>query len=185
MSSKPDRLVKKSSRHSKITGDFAEALVLYWLSKYGFECFRVDHTGIDLFARKPHSKELMGISVKSRSRELRHADESITLEADDFEKAQAACEEFHCVPYFAIVADVRDMIRVFVMKMDHLLQVCPRRKWGAYWKITQRYLDQYYADPEIMIFEFRTKTHRWWEDQAANLVAKTGRERRGTSSSRP
>jgi hypothetical protein len=25
--------MKKSTRHSKITGDFAEALVLYWLSK--------------------------------------------------------------------------------------------------------------------------------------------------------
>lgn len=60
--------ILKSSRHSKITGDFAEALVLYWLSKHGFECARVDHTGIDLIARNPHTAELMGISVKSRSR---------------------------------------------------------------------------------------------------------------------
>jgi hypothetical protein len=36
----------KSTRHSKITGDFAEALVLYWLSRDAFECARVDHTGI-------------------------------------------------------------------------------------------------------------------------------------------
>jgi Holliday junction resolvase-like predicted endonuclease len=60
--------LSKSSRHSKITGDFAEAPVLYWLSKYGFECAKVDHTGIDLIARNPNSNELMGISVKSRSR---------------------------------------------------------------------------------------------------------------------
>ena len=42
---------RKSSRHSKITGDFAEGFVLYLLSKRGFECARVDHMGIDLIAR--------------------------------------------------------------------------------------------------------------------------------------
>ena len=60
--------ISKSSRHSKITGDFAERLVLYWLSKHGFECALVDHTGLDIIARNPANKELMGISVKSRSR---------------------------------------------------------------------------------------------------------------------
>ena len=40
----------KSSRHSKITGDFAEGLILYLLSKHGFESVRVDHTGIDLIS---------------------------------------------------------------------------------------------------------------------------------------
>ena len=47
--------VNKSSRHTKITGDFGETLVLYWLSKYGFECAPVDHTGIDIIARNPHN----------------------------------------------------------------------------------------------------------------------------------
>ena len=37
--------ISKSSRHSKITGDFGETLILYWLSKYGFECALVDHSG--------------------------------------------------------------------------------------------------------------------------------------------
>jgi len=51
--------IVKSTRHSKITGDFAEALVLYWLSRSGFECARVDHTGIDLIARNPDTNEFM------------------------------------------------------------------------------------------------------------------------------
>lgn len=42
--------MQKSSRHAKTTGDFGEALVLYWLSRQGYECARVDHTGIDLIA---------------------------------------------------------------------------------------------------------------------------------------
>jgi hypothetical protein len=59
----------KSSRHSKITGDFGESIVLYLLSRHGFECARVDHTGIDLIARRPNSPEVLGIPVKSRSRQ--------------------------------------------------------------------------------------------------------------------
>ena len=77
----------KNSRHSKITGDFAEGLVLYWLSKYGFECAKIDHTGIDLIARNPHTNELMGISVKSRSRNIGKEANSVTIPNDNFEKA--------------------------------------------------------------------------------------------------
>src|SRR5215210_8583705 len=91
--------ILKSSRHSKITGDFGEALVLYWLSKYGFECARVDHTGIDLIARSPHTQELMGISVKSRSRREGTERSSLRIPSGNFEKANRACEEFGCVPY--------------------------------------------------------------------------------------
>ena len=57
----------KSSRHQKITGDFAEMLVLYWLSKSGYECARIDHTGIDIIAAAQDGTR-MGISVQCRSR---------------------------------------------------------------------------------------------------------------------
>ena len=49
--------IDKSSRHSKITGDFAERLILYWLSKNGLECTYVDHVGIDLIAVNPRTRE--------------------------------------------------------------------------------------------------------------------------------
>jgi Holliday junction resolvase-like predicted endonuclease len=69
----------KSSRHSKIAGDFGEALVLYWLSKSGFECANVDHTGIDIISRNPTTQKLMGISVKTRTRAKGTARESVTI----------------------------------------------------------------------------------------------------------
>lgn len=56
--------MQKSSRRSKITGDFGETLILDWLSKQGAECARVDHTGIDLIARWPRSPEVLGISSR-------------------------------------------------------------------------------------------------------------------------
>lgn len=60
--------MKKVVVTQKITGDFTERLLLYFLSKHEFECMYVDHTGIDLIARNGVTGELMGISVKERSR---------------------------------------------------------------------------------------------------------------------
>src|SRR5258708_36213600 len=95
--------IDKSSRHSKITGDFAERLVLYWLSKYGFECAYIDHVGMDIIARNPHSPEVMGISVKSRSRNTGKEGTTLSVPVEHLQKLEKACEDFHCRPYLAIV----------------------------------------------------------------------------------
>ncbi len=158
--------ISKSSRHSKIAGDFGESLVLYWLSKFGFECASTDHTGIDLIARNRHTGEVMGISVKSRTRIRGTEEDSITIPSDSFDKATFACQAFGCVPYFAVVVDAAEVIRVFLLKMDHFLRICPVKKSGAYWKVSKKYLDQYMNDPEIKIFELRTSTKSWWKKSA-------------------
>jgi hypothetical protein len=152
----------KSSRHSKITGDFGERLVLYWLSKYGFECTFVDHTGIDLIARNPHTKQLMGISVKSRSRNKGTEKTEVTIQKENFIKAKAACKAFDCTPYVAIVVDADDLIRAFIMPMAHFLKLNPIGKRSASWKMTEANLQKYYHDPKIKIFEMRTHTFCWW-----------------------
>ena len=113
--------MKKRTRHSKITGDFAEALVLYWLSRDGSECARVDHTGIDLIARNPHTRELLGVSVKSRSRYVGTESVSVNLPRKGFDKAREACKAFGCIPYYAIVVDAAaDVIRCFLLSLTHL-----------------------------------------------------------------
>src|SRR5438876_362558 len=152
----------KSTRHAKITGDFAEALVLYWLSKYGFECTRVDHTGIDLIARNPHTNELLGVSVKSRCRVTGTEDESVSIPADNFKKVTSACQAFGCVPYFAIVVDAGESIRGFILPMSRLLTLCPSTDLGSYWKMSARFLQECAKDSEIKCFEFQTRTSSWW-----------------------
>jgi Holliday junction resolvase-like predicted endonuclease len=154
--------ISKSSRHSKITGDFGEALVLYWLSKHGFECASVDHTGIDLIARNPQIKEVMGISVKSRSRSAGNESEFMSIPKDNFEKAKLACDAFGCVPYFAIVIDAGESIKGFILSMSHLLELFPMGRSTFAWKMTPKYLEKYYKDVEIKIFEFQTTTKTWW-----------------------
>jgi len=154
--------IDKSSRHSKITGDFAEGLVLYWLSKYGFECARVDHTGIDLIARNPKTHEVMGISVKSRCRNAGKEGQYLSIPNDNFDKVRGACKAFGCVPYFAIVVDERDKITVFILSMDKLLEMFPPRERVSGWKMTPKHVEAYLADPEIRVVSFRYETLRWW-----------------------
>jgi Holliday junction resolvase-like predicted endonuclease len=155
--------VTKSSRHSKITGDFAEHLVLYWLSRNGFECARVDHTGIDLIARNPHTHEVMGISVKGRSRDEGTAGAHLTIRGDNFEKAKSACEAFNCMPYFAIVVDQDAEILLFILSMEKLLAMFPPGTRASAWKMSPQWINRYLADPEIRHVRFRYETLQWWE----------------------
>jgi Holliday junction resolvase-like predicted endonuclease len=155
--------VEKSTRHSKITGDFCEDMILYWLSKYGFECAKVDHTGIDIIARNPHNKEVMGISVKGRSRNEGAEGTYVSIPNDNFDKAEKACEAFNCVPYFAIVVDEKDKIYAFVLSMKHLLKLFPKGDQVCAWKMNEKHVEEYYKDPKIIIFEFDYKTHNWWK----------------------
>jgi Holliday junction resolvase len=154
--------IRKSTRHSRITGDFGETLVLYLLSKTGFECARVDHTGIDLIARRPDSKEVMGISVKSRSRSEGTEGTSININKDDIEKAQKACKAFGCKPYFAIVADERGLIRVFVLSVKHLLRLRPGGSRVSSWAMSERELQRYRDNRNVKWLELGLHEGRWW-----------------------
>lgn len=152
----------KSSRHSKITGDFGEAIVLYLLSRHGFECARVDHTGIDLIARRPNSKEVLGISVKSRSRQTGTENSHLALPHEGFVKAKAACDAFGCTPHFALVVDAGDRIRIFLLSLRHLQKLFPGGRKVSAWQMSDAFLKKYYADPKIAIFELATSGQKWF-----------------------
>jgi Holliday junction resolvase-like predicted endonuclease len=156
--------IVKSSRHSKIAGDFGEALILYWLSKHGFECARVDHSGIDLIARNPHTDELMGISVKTRTRSSGTEDTGVAIRNPEFDKARQACEAFGCTPYFAIVVDAGELIHTFLLSMNHLLKLFPKGKTQSNWSMHPRNVIGYHEeDPDIKSFVFRTEAVSWWQ----------------------
>ncbi len=154
--------INKSSRHSKITGDFAEGIVLYWLSKHGFESAKVDHTGIDLIARNPVTTELMGISVKSRSRKSGTEKTHLTIPNDNFKKVDTACEAFGCIPYFAILIDIADTINIFILSKSKLLELFPLGKASSNWKMGDNYLGKYKSDKSIINIEFMYNTSNWW-----------------------
>ena len=149
--------MQKSSRHSKITGNFGEALILYWLSKRGFECAHVDHTGIDLIARRPSSDEVLGISVKCRSRTEARDEAGVNLLSANDEKIEAACRAFRCVPYVAVVVDRGITVRGYMATFQHVRTQYP----GQSWRMTQAMLQKYETDPNIESFELLSGTGNW------------------------
>jgi hypothetical protein len=155
MESDENQAMYPSSRHAKITGDFAEAMVLYWLSKSGHECARVDHTGIDLIASKPKMGLFMGISVKSRCRRPGTEGDSVKLLPLDVQKARKACEAWRLIPYFAIVVDAAATIRGFLISADHLEASYSRKGKVGYWRMSKRDLANYAKDLQVKSFSLQ------------------------------
>ena len=147
----------KSSRHSKITGNFGEALILYWLSKQGFECANVDHTGIDLIARRPSSAEVLGISVKCRSRTEPRDEAGVNLLHANDRKIEDACHAFGCVPYVAVVVDQGITVRGYLTTLTHARTQYP----GQSWRMSKNMLKQYENDPLIEWFELSSQAGNW------------------------
>ena len=160
--------VSKSSRHSKITGDFAEQLILYWLSKHGFECDFVDHVGIDIIARNPHSQEVMGISVKARSRSTGKHGDSMNIDNSNLIKIEKACQAFNCQPYFAVVIDEADSITAFLLRKSHLVSIHPPKS-VIHWKMRKADISKYESDPEIKMVRFLTSTGNWWNKKESTV----------------
>jgi len=154
--------INKSTRHSKIAGDFGESLVLYWLSKYEFECAKIDHTGIDLIAANPRTKERLGISVKCRTRLAGKESDCVTLKSAHLKKIRDASETFGCQPYLAIVVEAGKSIWVMVTPISRALHYCPATSAGSSWKMSPLFLSKYAKDKEVMMFELEIRHGRWW-----------------------
>ena len=152
-----DQGVQKSSRHAKITGNFGEALILYWLSNRGFECANVDHTGIDLIARRPSCEEVLGISVKCRSRSEAGDKAGVNLLHADDNKIESACRAFGCVPYIAVVVDQGECVRGYLTKLNHVRTHYP----GQSWRMSQAMVQKYENDPHVEWFELAIRAGNW------------------------
>jgi len=110
----------KSSRHSKIAGDFGEMLVLYYLSCYGFECARIDHTGIDLLARSADESRPRGITVKTASRIESRKGKPSRQPLSLMDEATKACVPFNADPYIAIVFDGIERICILLRSVEDI-----------------------------------------------------------------
>lgn len=152
---------EKSTRHAKITGDFGEAAVLYYLSVSGFECARVDHTGIDLIARSATQSRPWGISVKARSRSPGTENTALNLYKKDFPKLEAACEAFGCIPYVGLVFDSSDFLRMYVLPLARLRDLVPGGAKVSAWPMSASKVATYAKDPEIMSIEWKRIASRW------------------------
>jgi len=148
----------KSSRHSKIAGDFGESLLLYWLSKMGFEIALVDHTGIDLVAYNKQTTQRYGISVKTRTRLEGTENEGIYVDPSDINKVDEACKSFACIPYFGFVIDRSSKVEVILISKENMLRLNKRGKLHINVKVNSAQLENYKRLASALFIEFEYKT---------------------------
>lgn len=152
--------VTKSPRHSKIAGDFFEHLIMYLLSKNGFECIHVDYIGIDVIAKNPHTKKVMGISVKGRTRTDNQTKGRVKISNGNFDKMRDACNTFNCFPYLAVVVDAEKSITGVITSLDNIYDKYPPSKSNLNWNMDE--IDTYRSDKNCWVFEFNEGIHKWW-----------------------
>ncbi len=138
----------RSSRQSKVSGQFGETLVAYLLSKNGFEVAHVDHTGLDILAYNKKSKRRLGISVKTRTRDPRGANSSVNFLLEDLTRLKAACWAFSAEPYVAAVVDRlvhvhHADISVWIVPLEKAKRLNTLGKNKLYFAVTEQIDEQY------------------------------------------
>jgi hypothetical protein len=165
-------LVNKSGRHSKIAGDFFESLVLYLLSKNGFESALVDHTGIDIIAKNP-SGEYMGISVKGRTRN--DGQKAGRVKVDNYDdhkkKIVKACQDFgEATPYLAVVVDAEGEFTGVLIPLKHMEDKYMSDSDNLNWSMTKDSIEKYRKDNKVAVFNFSQGESTWWSEQETVVV---------------
>jgi Holliday junction resolvase len=165
--------IQKSTRHSRIIGEFGERLLLNWLSRSGFEVCVVDHTGIDVVAYHPKTKKRLGITVKSRTRSPGTETVDVTVLSygkalSDRDKLMEACKAFACEPWIAVYIETVDRANLYLTSLEHFEKQYKTKKAQAtidVWKMGQKHTEMYETDPEVRHIEMRFCTTKWsWCD---------------------
>ena len=161
----------KGSRHQKIIGDFGENLICNWLSRSGFEVALVDHTGIDVVAYHPPTKQRLGITVKSRTRDVGKQDESVNLLSyqkvkSDREKLSDACNAFACEPWIAVYVETPEYADVYLTSLENFDREYRGGKAKSIdtWKMTKKYKERYEQDSNVkhIRIEFHATNWEWF-----------------------
>jgi Holliday junction resolvase-like predicted endonuclease len=161
--------IEKSTRHSKIIGNLGEHLVCNWLSRSGFEVAVVDHTGIDVIAYNPKTKERLGITVKSRTRNPGKERSSVNIfrqnkKENDRKKVIDACKAFNCKPWIAIYAETTDYADLFLTSLENYdgnYRKNPKRLVDN-WKMGPKYVDSYDKDSRVMHLHLQFMVKNWF-----------------------
>jgi len=156
----------KSSRHQKLIGNFGESLVCNWLSRSGFEVAIVDHTGIDIIAYNPFTKERMGITVKSRTRTVGKEDTSVNIflnKKGDREKLIEACKSFGCKPWIAVYVETANFADLYLTSLENYdKKYRGRGKTVDRWKMGKKWRAEYEKDPNVKHIRIEFDIKNWW-----------------------
>ncbi len=161
--------ISKSSRHQKIIGNFGEMLICNWLSRSGFEVTVVDHTGIDVVAYHPPTKKRLGVTVKSRTRNLGKEKTSVKLFSrrkgkDDRKRVAEACKAFGCEPWIGVYVEAADSADLYLTSLEHYDQTYLTKVGKAIddWKMGDKHKAQYKNDTDVRHIHIAFSAKDWW-----------------------
>lgn len=157
--------IAKSSRHQKIIGDFGESLICNWLSRSGFEVTIVDHTGIDIVAYNLKRDWRIGISVKSRTRNVGQEGGVVKLidNNNDILKIQEACKSFACEPWIGIYVETDEYSDLYLLSLKHLQEnYSEKRNKGINWKMSEHHRSIYLEDKDVYHLNFTFRKTHWF-----------------------
>lgn len=158
--------IQKSTRHQRIIGDFGESFLLNWLSRSGFEVCLVDHTGLDVIAYQPSTKKRLGISVKSRTRNLGQENTSVHLlsyQKKDRQKLLDACRAFACEAYIAVYIETTNSADLYLTSLAHYddkyrkVEDCSNDSW----KMGKKHTDEYEKDTFVKHVRMSFSATHW------------------------
>jgi len=158
--------IVKSSRHQKIIGDFGESLVCNWLSRSGFEVMVVDHTGIDIIAYNPSTSQRLGITVKSRTRNIGKEVAPVYVfysKKEDRQKLLDACKAFACEPWIAIYVETTNFADVYLTSLDNYDSKYRGQEGRAIdsWKMSEKDKQRYIEDAEVKHVRIKFLAESW------------------------
>jgi len=158
----------KSSRHQKIIGKFGEYAICNWLSRSGFEVTIVDHTGIDIIAYNPLTKQRLGITVKSRTRSVGKEETPVNLFSyqkgrNDRQKFLDACEAFACEPWIAIYVETLNSADIYLTSLKNYDEKYRGKKGKAIdkWKMRKKDKAQYEKDANVKHIQMHFQAKNW------------------------
>ena len=160
-------IIEKSTRHQSIIGHFGEHLACNWLSRSGFEVAVMDHTGIDILAFDPRSGRRLGITVKSRTRNIGAENGHLTLfrkKNRDREKVGAACLAFDCDPWIAVYVETARYGDLFMCSLNHFDEEYRGAKAEQVdiWSMGRSKRDRYASDAQVVTIHVEfTQTNSW------------------------
>ena len=162
--------IVKSSRHQKIIGNFGENLICNWLSRSGLEVTIVDHTGMDIIAYNPLTKRRLGITVKSRTRNIGKEETTVNIFSrrkgkDDRQKLIAACEAFSCEPWIGVYVETSRSADVYLTSLNNYDSKYLGKAGKAIddWKMGSKDRECYEKDHDVkhIIIEFHGTNWDW------------------------
>jgi len=163
--------ITKGPRYQKIIGDFGESLICNWLSRSGFEVILADYTGLDIVAYHQSNHQRLGITVKSRTRDVGKEDAPVNVfsyqgKKDDRCKLTDACQAFACEPWIAIYVETTKYAEIYLTSLENYDQKYRGTDGRAIddWKMRAEFRKKYKMDPLVKHIRIDFDLSDWsWE----------------------